>query len=301
MSTPTTTPEPWLVTLWIRLRNRVVSRGYIAFELLMARLTRTPKLRILFSPVRGPDKTITRSFRFTPHEIHFGEFRPETAAEFDMLVPLLFVDAVRRLDELREHLGHSRLPIPSRAAIDACDDKLAFHRSMTAAGLGEFLPRVDDALAPPYMLKGRWGHAGKTVHLVLDESDARALPAGAEPDDYFRQELLPGRYEYCAHILFVDGRIRRALCIEHDMAREISVKGALKPLRQRIVRCRYLPVFARMLAALEFEGLCNIDFKLRDGKPLVMEVNPRMGISLCPYFFAFVRSLPRANPSHAQP
>jgi predicted ATP-grasp superfamily ATP-dependent carboligase len=130
---------------------------------------------------------------------------------------------------------------------------------------------------------------------VLDDADARDLPAGSHPGDYFRQELVPGRYEYCVHILFIDGRIRRALCIEHDMAHELSVKGPLKPRRQRIVRCRHLPVFARILAVLEFEGLCNIDFKLRDGKPLVMEVNPRMGISLCPYFFAFVRSLPRAK------
>ena len=210
-------------------------------------------------------------------------------------MPLLFVNAVRRLDEMRALIAHNRLPIPSRNAIDVCDDKLAFHQRMIANGLADFVPRIDDALAPPYMLKGRRGHAGKTVHLVLDDTDACDLPANADPGDYFRQELVPGRYEYCNHILFIDGRIRRALCIEHDMGRDISVKGSLKPRRQRIVRSRYLPVFARILAALEFEGLCNIDFKLRDGKPVVMEVNPRMGLSLCPYFFAFVRSLPRAT------
>ena len=294
MSTPAPTPEPLLVSIWIRLRNRIVNRGFVWYELVLARLCRTPKLCILFSNVKGPDTTIRRSFRFTPHEIHFGEFRPETVRDFDVLVPLLFVNAVRRLDEMRALIGHSRLPIPSRRAIDTCDDKLAFHQRMTAAGLGEFLPRVDDALVPPYVLKGRSGHAGKTVHLVLDDA-ARDLPADESPGDYFRQELVPGRYEYSVHILFIGGRIRRALCIEHDMAREISVKGSLKPRRQRIVRCRHLRLFERILTALEFKGLRNIDFKLRDGKPLVVEVNPRMGISLRPYFFAFVRSLPRGR------
>jgi glutathione synthase/RimK-type ligase-like ATP-grasp enzyme len=163
---------------------------------------------------------------------------------------------------------------------------------MTARGLGEFIPRVADDLAPPYVLKGRSGFAGENVHLVLDDADARKLSATTASPNYFRQELVPGRYEYCAHILFIDGRIRRALCIQHDMAQDLSVKGKLKPRRQAIVRSRYLPVLARMLEALEFEGLCNIDFKVRDGKPLVMEINPRMGLSLCPYFFAFVRSLP---------
>ena len=293
MNKPAPIPESLPATLWIGLRNRIVNRGFVALELVMARLTRTPKLRILFCNVRGPDETIRRSFRLTPHEIHFGDFRPETVSDFDVLVPLLFVDAVRRLDELRALIRQSRLPIPSRSSIDLCDDKLAFHQRIIAAGLGEFLPRVDENLTPPYVLKGRWGHAGKQVRVVLDGADAPESPAAAEPADYFRQELVPGRYEYTAHILFIDGRIRRALCIEHDMAREISVKGPLKPRRQRIVRCRHLPIFARMLEALEFEGLCNIDFKLRDGTPVVMEVNPRMGLSLCPYFFAFVRSLPR--------
>jgi len=276
-----------------KLRDRIVRHGFVALELLRAWLSRTPKLRILFSEVKKTRAAIERSFRFTPYEIRFGEFRPETVASYDVLVPLLKVDAVRRLDELRALAGHSRLPIPSRDAIDACDDKLLFHQRMTASGLAEFLPRIGESLAPPYLLKGRSGDSGSNVHLVRDDSDASNLPASADSEDYFRQEVIPGRHEYTAHVLFLDGRIRRALCIEHDMAQEMSVNGRLRPSRQRIVRCRHLPVFARMLAALEFEGICNIDFKLRDGKPVVMEINPRVGTSLSPYFFAFVRSLPR--------
>ena len=284
------------LTIAIKLRDRVVNRAFVAFELLMARICRVPKQRILFSQVRKGREAIERSFRFTPHEIHFGEFRPDTLPDFDLLVPLLSIDPVRRLDELREFTGRNRLPIPSRSTIDTCDDKLLFHQRMTASGLAEFVPRIDADLAPPYVLKGRSGHAGERVHVVLDRRNEPGLPAAADPASYFRQELVPGRYEYTAHILFLGGRVRRALCIEHDMGLEISVKGPMQPRRQRIVRCRGLSVFARMLAALEFEGVCNIDFKLRDGKPLVLEINPRVGLSLCPYFFAFLRSLPRTSP-----
>lgn len=286
-----------LATIAVALRDRIVNHGFVAFELLVAWLCRAPRQRILFSEVTKERATIERSFRLTPHEIHFGDFRPEMLSNFDLLVPLLYVGSVRRLDELRPFIGHSRLPIPSRSAIDICDDKLAFHERITASGLSEFVPRVDSDLAPPYVLKGRWGHAGDHVHLVLDRNDEPALPPNSDPAHYFRQELIPGRYEYSVHILFISGRIRRALCIEHDMTRDMTVKGPLRPSRQRIVRCRELPLFARILTALEFEGLCNIDFKLRDGKPIVLEVNPRIGSSLCPYFFAFLRSLPRASPA----
>jgi glutathione synthase/RimK-type ligase-like ATP-grasp enzyme len=293
MSEAGTRPHVRLMTPWIRLRDRIAKHAFIAFELLMAWLSRTPKQRILFSDTKKCRNTIERSFRFTPHEIHFGEFRPDTLADFDVLIPLLRVGPVRRLDELRTLAVHNRLPIPSRAAIDICDDKLAFQERMIASGLSEFVPRIGNELPAPYVLKRRWGDSGKGIHLVLDDSNAHDLPANAGSDEYFRQELVPGRYEYTAHILFIDKRIRRALCIEHEMTQEAYVKGSVNARRQRIVRCRHLPVFARMLAALEFEGLCNIDFKLRDGKPLVMEVNPRVGASLCPYVFAFVRSLPR--------
>jgi len=282
-------------TIWIRLRDGVVKHGFIAYEYLTARLSRTPKLRILFSDTKRFRRIIERSFRFTPHEIQFGEFGPDTAADFDVLVPLLHVGAVRRLDELRPLLRNNRLPIPSRAAIDVCDDKLAFHQRMIARGLAEVVPRIGNELAPPYMLKRRWGDSGRDVHLVLDDSDARKLSANARSQEYFRQELVPGREEYTAHVLFINGRIRRALCIQYEMMHDAYVKGSLKPGRQRIVRCPHLPVLARVLSAVEFEGLCNIDFKLRDGKPLVLEVNPRVGASLCPYFFAFLRSLPRTN------
>ena len=117
--------------------------------------------------MRKTRAAIERSFRFAPYEIQFGEFRPDTVAGYDVLVPLLKVSAVRRLDELRALAIHNRLPIPSRSAIDVCDDKLLFHERMTANGLGEFLPCIGDSLAPPYVLKGRWGDAGSNVHVTI--------------------------------------------------------------------------------------------------------------------------------------
>src|SRR5262245_39349421 len=117
---------------WTSLRDRAVRYGFIAFENAMALLSRTPKLRILFSTVKRGRSTVERSFRFTPHEIHFGEFDEAKLADFDVLVPLLRVDAARSLDDMRAQIDHNLLPAPSRRAIDLCDDKLAFHEHMTA-------------------------------------------------------------------------------------------------------------------------------------------------------------------------
>ena len=110
-----------------------------------------------------------------------------------------------------------------------------------------------------------------------------------------RQEYIPGRFEYATHALFLRNRMVRSLTLRYDMARDGAIKGREWPVQQRLARYAHTAAFTAMLRALGFEGLCCIDYKLRDGRPLVMEVNPRIGNSLCPYFFSFLRDLPRRS------
>jgi D-alanine-D-alanine ligase-like ATP-grasp enzyme len=45
-----------------------------------------------------------------------------------------------------------------------------------------------------------------------------------------------------------------------------------------------MDLFAQMLAALGFSGLCCVNYKLVDGNPMIFEINPRCGFSLCAHF-----------------
>ena len=274
---------------WARKLDYAVELAYVTHELLLARLLRVRKMRILFSEVIYSRRAIERWFRFTPHEIRFGEFAPDTLAEYDVLVPLNMAD-VRRLDGMRHLIAHNRLPIPCSEAIEICDDKLLFARVMQQKGFGDLIPPLLDDRELPYVFKMRHDRGGRLTRVVLSVDDERELPVELG-DDCFRQALIPGRFEYATHLLFLKNRPVRWLTFEYDMRQEHQVKGPLRPVRKRMIGCRHLDAFSAVLSAIGFEGLCCIDFKEQQDRPLIMEINPRVGESLCPYFFSYLRDL----------
>jgi predicted ATP-grasp superfamily ATP-dependent carboligase len=56
-------------------------------------------------------------------------------------------------------------------------------------------------------------------------------------------------------------------------------------------KCSYIDIFSDLLNAIGFEGLCCIDYKVKNGIPYIFEINPRFGGSLSFYFFSFLRHL----------
>lgn len=273
-------------------RAQLVSKGFLVGELARGYIDRGRPLKILFSDREGWGVPLARKFRFTRHRIAFGDVRHVDLDAFDIVVPLAMED-LRYLSHSPPGL-HSLIPIPSPAAIELCDDKLAFHRHLARRGFGHWLPRIDATLAPPYVLKRNPDEAGAHCHIVTSPEAERALPAECAGADYFREEFVPGRREYASHILFKDGRIVHALTIEYGYATDYPVKGRNAPTYMLICRCAWLARFADMLRALDFEGLCCVNYKLRDGEPVVLEINPRLGRSATGYFFAFLRHLTRA-------
>ncbi|MNC96669.1 hypothetical protein D3C83_141030 [compost metagenome] len=55
--------------------------------------------------------------------------------------------------------------------------------------------------------------------------------------------------------------------------------------------CPFLDSFCEILTLLKFEGLCCFNYKIKDSRPLIFEINPRFGGSLCSYFYPFIRHL----------
>ena len=103
------------------------------------------------------------------------------------------------------------------------------------------------------------------------------------------RKLCRGRSEFATHILFVEGRIVRALNIEYQFSSEMPIKGQEKEQIKVVHRCQYLDLFASMLRTIQFEGLCCVNYKVANGQPYLLEINPRFGGSLAPYFFSFIR------------
>ncbi len=273
--------------------NKIIRVGYVVKELVLAWMPWRPRYRVLAGDHPGGRQGLERWFRRTGHEIAFGKFDDATVGRYDVLVPLVIED-VRRLVACRGAAARNLLPVSSGVVVDLCDDKLAFWHFARERGFGEYTPRMAGEGEWPCVLKARRGFGGVGTWFAGSREEEVLLREGVVgAGEWFRQAVVPGAVEYATHVLFLGGRVVRSLTFEYDMGASGKVKGKDGPVRQRMMRSRHDEVFERILSAMGYEGLCCIDYKVEGGVPKVMEINPRIGSSLLPYFFSYLRSLSR--------
>ena len=146
-------------------------------------------------------------------------------------------------------------------------------------------------LQPPYILKKRVGWWGDGCHLIRNQDDEQRIQERINDPDYFCQEFIPGASEFATHILFARGKIIKALNIMYAFESDTPIKGQDSDIYKVIHRCPYLKLFGRVLRTIGFEGLCCVNYKVAQGQPFLLEINPRFGGSLSRYFFSFLRYL----------
>ncbi|MDE2465431.1 MAG: ATP-grasp domain-containing protein [Alphaproteobacteria bacterium] len=273
-----------------RLRAQYRSKRFLIRELIRSRFTTSTPLKILFSARDGWVEPLARKFSLTRHQVTFGDIQNSPLDHYDLVIPLDMKD-VRFLSARRSRM-RNLIPIPRLEAIDLCDDKLKFHEHLGDRGFGKWLPRTGATTAHPYVLKKRIDEAGEHCHIVTTTHQELALATQLSKKDYFQQEYIPGRYVFASHILYLGGRIVYALDVEYSYNTDYPINSKTEPALMMIRPCSWTSLFSDMLASIGYEGLCCVDYKMRDGEPVVLEINPRLGRSATGYFFAFLNHLP---------
>ncbi len=169
-----------------------------------------------------------------------------------------------------------------------------FNLALIKAGFDQYIPKVTQGLGltTPYILKKRIGWWGTGCYIVRNYDDEKAQLDRINDPEYFCQELVHGSAEFATHILFIGGRIVKSLNIKYEFSIDTPIKGQDPDQLKVVHRCPYLDLFARVLRTVQFEGLCCVNYKVTNGQPFLLEINPRFGGSLAPYFFSFIRHLP---------
>jgi predicted ATP-grasp superfamily ATP-dependent carboligase len=289
---------------FIKIYSRIGKALFLGAEILRSRLGAQRKLRILFSSEKNLEPPIRRSFRFTKHEIAFADLSAEAMKDRDLVVPMT-VAALKYLTDQKDPGLPNLMPIPSMEAISLCDDKYLLNQKLAANGFDAFVPRMGDNQTYPYILKKRIDAWGVNTHVVSSAEQEKAFSDKIADPDYFKQQLITGPFEYATHIIFKDGRIVCSLNVEYKFSKERPIKGKDHPVYSRLCSCPYLDLFSQVLSCIGFEGLCCVNYKVLENRPYIFEINPRFGLSLGPYFFAFVRQLDAAPetgpaPHHAR-
>lgn len=268
---------------------------FFVLETARAILFPKPGITILFSANEGFEKNIRRGFKLLHYKIEFNDFTPENMEKNSLLIPLNMSD-MRAVNKFPHLIRDKLIPIPSLEAIDICDDKYLFNKTLVDKGFKEMLPKIGNDLPIPFFLKKRTGWGGNYCHLISDAEEKEEYKDLINNPDYFCQEMVKGRNEYATHILFKDHKIVTSLTIKYIFFNESSINGKDKFVSTSLFKCTYLDTFSAILEAIGFEGLCCFDYKVVEGKPYVFEINPRLGGSLSVYFFTFLRQL---NPDAA--
>ena len=245
--------------------------------------------RILFSPWPNAEASIRRGFQHTRHVITFGEI-PSGGGDYDLVVPFsIEALAAAGADEVLRR--RNPLPLPSAAALELCHDKPVLNELLRANGFARHVPGPASRGVFPYMLKKGRDWSGSNSFCLLSATDESSHRTELDSPDYYLQEWIGGDTEYSAHILVKDGRVRRILTVEFIMQTDRAVHGRDPVLLMRRCHSRHTALFERMLQVVGFEGLCCVDYKVRGRIPYVLEINPRFGFSLGPFFSTFLRSL----------
>jgi hypothetical protein len=267
-------------------RNLLFTRS----EKLLCTLPFGERLRVMIGDMPEWQDEIRGGFRHSRHQIEFGAITPQSFAQYDLVVPMTVADLVqaRRWPEL---LQDNAIPFPTEASFSLCDDKYEFNRWLINSGYGAYVPPMGAELAHPYILKKRIGVWGKQCRVIRDADEEATFQKQIIDPAYFCQEIIHGTQEFATHILFVKGRIAKSLNIMYEFESETPIKGQDRFLYRTIHRCPYLGLFSEVLGSIGFEGLCCVNYKVAHGHPYILEINPRFGGSLAPYFFSFLRGL----------
>jgi predicted ATP-grasp superfamily ATP-dependent carboligase len=279
----------------LALREKIAFRRnqlYVKSEKLLARFSSGGAQRVLFSEKPEWVDKINLGFQRLHHRVDFGSITEDSFQRYDIVVPL----TLSALEEARRHSPPKKknaLPLPTAESVNLCDDKYQFNQTLIKAGFGQYIPKMTRGLAltPPYILKKRIGIWGKDCYIIRNREDEESQLDRITDPEYFCQELISGFTEFATHILFVENRIVKALSIKYEFASDTPIKGQNDYLLQVVHRCPYLDLFARVLRTIRFEGLCCVNYKVAKGQPFLLEINPRFGGSLSPYFFSFIRHL----------
>lgn len=271
-----------------RFAAKVNNKVFFVYQLLLSRLSSKRKMKILFSSKQDWVCSIKKGFQFAPFDIKFGDLPVEETTNFDLVMPLTIPD-LKYLNGKRDLIKNNPVPIPSTEAILLCDNKYSLNQWLVGNGFESFVPKMGGEQIFPYIVKKKIDEWGANTHIILNAQQEQKLAEILNHPDYFTQALIAGPTEYATHIFIKDKKIVCAINIKYTFETDEPIKGKDKVVYEKICGCPYLELFLSILVSIGFEGICCFNYKVYDNRPFIIEINPRVGGSLCPYLFSFMR------------
>lgn len=229
---------------------------------------------------------LKKAFKYSSHTITYGSLDDKCIDKYDLIIPLTLKNLMD--SNVRNLINTKTIPMPSLDSILLCDNKIEFNNFMINNGFKSYIPELEKPFNFPYILKKNKDEYGENTFIIYNVEDEQNYAEQLNSPDYFSQKIIKGKNEYATHIHFADNKIVSALTVKYIFKSEMVIKGKHDNLIKTITYCPYLELFTSILKTIEFNGICCFNYKVKDNKPYILEINPRIGGSLCSYFYLFL-------------
>lgn len=173
----------------------------------------------------------------------------------------------------------TRLCLNRPELVRLCMDKIAFDKFLAEMGDDVRIPssleksyaRLAADLGTPFLLKPRNGYAGKGIVRVHTEADF-APHADEVGEKYLAQRIVGEEaQEYTVSAFCVRGEIQATIALRRLLSPEGATAWA-----ETVSADPFLPSMRRLAERLGAEGPTNFQFRIANGKPMLLEINPRI-------------------------
>jgi carbamoylphosphate synthase large subunit len=184
-----------------------------------------------------------------------------------------------------EHPQGYKTLIPSEELVNTASYKNLFYELLSTLGLKEHYPQELSSpdFSKPFIVKRLHGESGLGVFLVWDEPRYNLIlqQQSLKNHPFVLQEYIEGDDEYVFYVVCKGGEVLwHASLVGQPPIDSRVQKGSFANASEIEISEEVYKVFEGICEALNYEGPATFNYKLKDGKPIIFEMNPRMGGSM---------------------
>jgi carbamoylphosphate synthase large subunit len=175
--------------------------------------------------------------------------------------------------------------VPSKELVKMASHKDAFYNFLLDHGFKGYFPQKLDALNfnKPFIVKRLHGEGGFGIFLVWDEERYKEVlkQPSLKNEPYILEEYIEGDDEYVFYAVCKKGEVLWHASLIGQPPKDSRVqKGSFANASEIKISEEIYTVFEGIFKALNYDGPANFNYKLKDNRPIIFEMNPRIGGTL---------------------
>ena len=220
----------------------------------------------------------------------FGNLLHPNSSEKRILIVLLYSDVEllsknNNFNKLRPYFHY--ILIPNYNTVRLLDNHHSFSSFMMKHNMNDLIPKIYNphqeslitggySIQYPCVLKQNSNsYGGNSTYVINDYIDLKQKKD--KSISWIIKELIIDKTEYVTHILAINGKIINSITYGTIFKTDHHIKHGASDTH---IRDDHGYFFSDIIRLLNYTGFACVDYKMKDGKPKIFEINPRPGGSL---------------------